>query len=244
MSLSSVPRDPNRDRRNRRHFSYVNTEPGKQWAAYIAGPTWWSWVHGSIRSKPCSERISDSEIACEYCAKKIPAIVKGYVALYRQTDYRPCCTVVFEEIRDVVDALPLHSRVAVGRGTKKTDPIYVARAMDALPAFVPINAEMSAVADIIPSVLQMWGDRELKQWYATTHGVSDTALSLEKAMAKDNQNVATDTAGNSTGDVATVPLLGSSFYSGLPADQQQSIIQQRNAAFVRESKEPKKNGKH
>jgi len=244
VSLPSVPRDPNRDRRNRRHFSYVNTEPGKQWAAYIAGSTWWCWVHGSIRSKPCSERISGGEVACEYCSKKIPSIVKGYVPLYRQTDYRPCCTVVFEEIRDVVDALALHCRVAVGRGTKKTDPIYVARAMEAVPAYVPINAEMTAPADITSSVLQMWGDRELRQWYELTHGKSDNALSLAMQQQEESKSVPVDTDRNPSGDANDVPLLGSSFYSGLPADKQQSIIQQRNAAFVREAKKPKTNGSH
>lgn len=184
MSLPSAPRDPERVRRTRHHFGYTGCECGQKWHAFIAGKPLWLYLHGSQWSKPCCEKITGGELSCDYCNKGVEKIVKGYVPVWRDADHKPCTVIVWEEIRDVVDALPLHSRAIVGRGKSQRDPIYIARAMNQEPPFRPVNAEMMAAADVTESALRLLKCPELTAWYRQTHGAkSDNAVSLPSGTA-------------------------------------------------------------
>lgn len=242
MTLPSVPRDPNRDRRKRRHFSYEATRANQKWTAYIAGKTWWTWVHGTKRSKPCAAEISGGELSCEYCRQKLAPIVKGYVPLYRESDYKCVCTCLYEEQRDVIDDLPLHVRVIVGRERKESDPIFVMRHLMPTPLFLAPNAECEVTADVTSSVLSLWGDRDLIEWYRVTHGASDNVVSQNKGDSTDDTRCVPGQGSDTAASLGF--MLGSSFSAGLPVRDRDEIAKRRNEAFVKDAKKPKTNGKH
>jgi len=183
MILPNAPRDPSRTRRNDRHFSYHDTPRGKTWHAYKAGEALWVHVHGSIKSKPCAAFLTDGALGCPYCAAKVPTIVKGYLPLYREIDYKPCCTVLWEDYRPQVDAIPLHARVLIGRELQQTDPIYCMRALSPNPAFAPSSAEQMTPVDVSRSCLRFWKDRELQQWFKLGDGDQVAPVAENEAIA-------------------------------------------------------------
>jgi hypothetical protein len=240
MTLPSAPRDPGRSRRKPRHFGYEGCELGRQWSAFKAGAALWLHVHGSMRSKPCLREITRGEVGCEYCEKGLEAQVKGYVPVYREMDYKPCCVVVKEEIRDVVDDIPLHARLTVGRGRAATDPIYITRALRSDNPFVPLNAEQQAAVDVTESVLRLLKNPLLRSWYEHTHGLRDKPTSVPPAV-EEGKYFAEHLDNLSNGKHSKLDT-----YAGaLLGDAVGDVLRQRGLTDPpADPKPPGKNGKH
>lgn len=156
---------------------YIPTGKGEQWHAHVAGPCHWFECHTKGRSKPCLRCITGDELKCESCGPFNPVEPVGYQPLYRESDGRPCMTIVHDYAREQVDALKLHQRVVVGRNRGSTDGVYVMAALKTEPRYQTQLPERKRPADLTDTLLRVWAMPELTAWYVKQHRDSDIALS-------------------------------------------------------------------
>jgi hypothetical protein len=178
MRLPSTPRRTGA-RNKPVHFSYVSTERGQPYEAYLAGQVWWGYLHMLRPSKPCVFELTGGAVACRFCAgsKARVAVVKGWVPLYRRQDGLAICVPVDEVQRDHLDALPIFTKVTVGREKGKGVGVWVRSCMNQEPAWSSSLPEYSCPADISASLINMWALEEVHQFFACERS-SDNAVSL------------------------------------------------------------------
>lgn len=169
--------------KRRVHFVHVITKANQTWHAHVAGPCHWYECHCKGRTKPCLAWLTDGELACERCSPLAPTEDIGYMPLYREVDGKPCFVVVHDYVRDKVDALKLHQRVMVGRGSEQSDGVYVLPALNPRPLYETSRADFRQPADLTESLLRVWGIPDLVAWYGQTQVPSDNAVSLPKGKA-------------------------------------------------------------
>lgn len=147
MRIPSTPRRTGA-RNKPVHFSYVSTERGQPYDAYLAGPVWWGPLHMLRPSKPCVYELTGGQVACRFCGagKARVAVVKGWVPLYRRLDNTAICVPVDEVQRDHLDALKLHTKVTVGRERGKGVGVWVRASLNQEPAFASSLPECNAPA--------------------------------------------------------------------------------------------------
>ena len=164
------------------HFTYVSTERGQPYEAYLAGPVWWGYLHMLRPSKPCVYELTGEKVACRFCgAKKAGvAVVKGWVPLYRRPDGTAICVPVDEVQRDHLDALKCFSKVVVGRERGKGVGVFVRAAANQDPAWSSSLPEYSNPADITESLINMWALPEVFAFFGGKV-VSDNAVSLAES---------------------------------------------------------------
>lgn len=179
MRIPSTPRRTGA-RNKPVHFSYVSTERGQPYDAYLAGPVWWGPLHMLRPSKPCVYELTGGQVACRFCGagKARVAVVKGWVPLYRRLDNTAICVPVDEVQRDHLDALKLHTKVTVGRERGKGVGVWVRASLNQEPAFASSLPECNAPADITESLITMWSLPEVSAFFGRGRS-SDTAVSLD-----------------------------------------------------------------
>jgi hypothetical protein len=165
------------------HWSYVSTECGKTWAAWLAGPIHWFDCHLKGRTKPCVHAMTDGELHCDMCSPLNPVEEAGYVPLYREIDAKPVCVIVHEYQRETVDRIRKHQMVLVGRGEQQSDPVWVREHPKQGQRYTSSLAERMADADMTVTLLAMWKLPALTDWYYRTHGKSDKPVSLPPGKA-------------------------------------------------------------
>ena len=141
------------------HFSYVSTERGQPYEAYLAGPVWWGYLHMLRPSKPCVYELTGRQLACRFCApgaKARVAVVKGWVPLYRRNGGDAICVPVDEVQRDHLDSLACFTKVTVGREKGKGVGVFVRACLNQEPAWASSLPEYSTPADITESLINMW----------------------------------------------------------------------------------------
>lgn len=165
------------------HFRYVGTDPGDRWFAWVAGPAYWLLGHPSSRSKPCLDWLTEKALPCAICSPLKPPVMMGYLPLYRQIDGAPVMVVVYETVREKVDALKLHKRVQVGRELGEADSVWVSLALEQNPRFQTTLKQREQPADVTETLLRMWKMPELVNWYRCQTPQSDNPVSLPEGVA-------------------------------------------------------------
>ncbi len=179
MRIPSTPRRTGA--RNRPvHFSYVPTERGQPWEAYIAGPTWWGFLHMTKPSKPCVYEITGGQVPCRFCGvgRAPVAVMKGWVPVYRRVDTLACMVPVDESLRDGIDALEFGAKVQVGRAKGKGVGVWVQPCINQEPKWTSTLPERSAPADVTESLLTVWKLPEVSAYFGRAPQ-SDNAVSLD-----------------------------------------------------------------
>lgn len=152
-------------------FTYLKElKGGKTFTAYVAGPTCWLHCHPSERTQPCLTELTGGELTCLHCAEGKVSEVKGVMPLYVEPSRKPFFVWLNEELRDVVDALTLHTKVTVGRDLGKGMPAWVVKCTNQEPAFTTTLPERQRPADIAPTLLKIFRMPELVHWYTRTGG--------------------------------------------------------------------------
>jgi len=191
-----VPSTPRRTgaRRKKVHFQYVPTERGQPWEAYIAGPTWWGFLHMLKPSKPCVFELTAGQIACRFCGTGTArvAVEKGWVPLYRRSDGFACMVPVDEVLRDVIEPLPTFTKVVVGKEKGKVVSVFVRPATNQEPKWEHSLPERMEPADVTESLLTVWALPELVSYFSAA---SDNAVSL---TPRDRGEVVAADAGGAT----------------------------------------------
>lgn len=166
------------------HFTYVGVERGQPTEAYIAGPTWWGYLHMSKPSKPCVYEVTGGKIECRFCraGRHRVAVMKGWVPLYRRVDTLAWMVPVDEGQRDRIDALDTFTKVMVGRGGGKGVGVWVQPCTNQEPAWSCTLPERSTAADVTESLLTVWAVPEVLAFFGRA---SDTAVSLTHAATPD-----------------------------------------------------------
>lgn len=181
-----IPSQPRRTgaRSKAVHFTYVPTERGQPYEAYLAGPVWWGELHMLKPSKPCVYAITGGEIACRYCGQppRPIAVMKGWVPLIRRADTWPICVPVDEVQRDHLDTIKPFTKVIVGRERGKGIGVYVRMATNQEPAWSSSLPEWNEPADITESLINMWKLPEVTQFFCS-RATSDKPVSPVKAAA-------------------------------------------------------------
>jgi len=77
---------------------------------------------------------------------------------------------VYEDVRHVIDKLTFHQRVVVGREKDATATVWVAPALTPEPAYKSTLPERYRPADLSRSLLAVWRNREVNEWYWRTQG--------------------------------------------------------------------------
>lgn len=170
------------------HFTYVGTERGQPYEAYLAGPVWWGHIHMLKPSKPCVYEITGGAIACRFCG--VPprplAVMKGWVPLYRRADGWPICVPVDEVQRDHLDALKCFTKVTVGRERGKGIGVFVRACLQQEPEWSSSLPEYTTPADVTESLLSMWKLPEVTSFFcgavASDKPVSPAAASVPAAV--------------------------------------------------------------
>lgn len=179
MRIPSTPRRTGA-RNKPVHFTYVGVERGPPTEAYIAGPTWWGWLHMSKPSKPCVYELTAGATACRFCSigNHRVAVMKGWVPLYRKIDGLAWMIPVDEAQRDIVDALKTFAKVLVGRGAGRSVGVWVQPATNQEPVWSSTLPERSEPADVSTSLLTVWAVPEVTSYFCRA---SDNAVSLAPA---------------------------------------------------------------
>lgn len=173
MTLPSAPKRGEGTPR-RVHFTYTSTAGGSSYHAYIAGPTIWLYMHPNRDgSKPCLHELTDGQLVCQCDARPLIPVMKGWVPLYRESDYKPICVPVNEESRDHLDTLALHTRVVVARERSRGSAVTVVRALSHMPIFATTIPERRVAADLTTTLLFMFKMPELIDWYQRTQSRAD-----------------------------------------------------------------------
>jgi len=161
------------------HFQYVNTERGQPWEAFIAGPTWWGYLHMTKPSKPCVYEITNRALECRFCASgkaRVP-VAKGWVPLYRLVDGEPVMVPVDEAQRDKIDNWRVFTKVTVGRARGKNSGVFIQMCTSQEPKWGSTLPERTVEADVTESLLRVWGVAEVTSFFS---GASDNAVSQER----------------------------------------------------------------
>lgn len=190
--LPQIPREGG-DWHAREHFSYVPTAPKASWHGYIAGPTLWFWCHQPKKTKPCLAILTNRAVECPWCGTDKPVVYRGYVPLYRQSDWMPRCVIVNEVFKEVTDKFALHDRVTLGKEGEDSDPVWIMRAMVQTPTFCTTLKHRHQPVDVSESLLKIWGNAELRKWAdEQSKKQSDIAMSLTQGVAVDDKGKPVD----------------------------------------------------
>lgn len=183
MPLPQAPREGGEWKRSE-HFAYVGTAPNTTWHGYLAGPVMWFECHQPKKTKPCLAILTGRAVVCPWCRPEYPIVQRGYVPLYRQSDWAPRCVIVNDLYRDLCDKLTTHERVTLGKESVETDPVWITRAMSQQPAFNTTLRHRFNPVDLTESLLRIWGNSDLVKWWAEVGSKqSDNAMSLTHGVA-------------------------------------------------------------
>lgn len=164
----------------------------------------------------------------------------GYQPLYREVDAKPVMVIVHGYAREVVDAIGLHKRVLVGRGSDITDGVYVIPALQPLPRYHSTLPERMVPADLTETLLRVWRMPQLVDWYQQTQGRPATPASAgvkpKTAPLKSDGQPFSDWTKKAAEKAAQDNAAGG---DGEVFD----VLKERMLNKVRE-KEPSTNGKH
>lgn len=219
------------------HFTYVGVERGQPTEAYIAGPTWWGWLHMSRPSKPCVYELTGGKIACRFCGegKRRVAVVKGWVPLYRRLDGLAWMVPVDECQRDTVDALKCFAKVMVGRGKGKGVGVWVQPCVSQEPVWTSTLPERTKPADVSASLITVWALPEVTNFFC---GPSDTTLSLPQAPGRERIEGTNEGRGEELADVKP-------YTAPDPLAANEAFVDSVNRAKNRlKPYEPSANGRH
>lgn len=169
MSLKNAPSEEVNNRRGV-HFMYTPTEAGKSWRAYIAGPCLWIRAHGTGKTRPCLDWLTDGALMCDHCQKGQESQLVGYQPLWRETDGRPCCVIVHADQRESVDSFKRPAGIQVCREFGVGNGVYFRKPMSALPVFHAVHPAKLCDADMTDSCLRMWKIPALVSWYLAKPG--------------------------------------------------------------------------
>lgn len=230
-------------RRASTHFCYVRTPNETNWNAWIAGPCHWFDCHTRGRTKPCVHAMTKGEVACRCAGTGEGCEEIGYQPLYREVDAKPVMVIVHDYTREIVDALKLHQRVLVGRGSEQSDGVYLTAALRAEPRYQSTLASRLQPADLTGTLLKLWRIPELVVWYNQTHGAGDDPIehaapprSVPRAPVARPTTAPVLPAANADGTFD----LDDGFLDSLAADPTASTSAERNELFKKASQ----NGKH
>jgi len=138
------------------------------------------WVigHPSDKgTKPCTDWMTESALPCRLCAMhKVPCEL-GYVPVYRASDWRPLCVIVYDDERQWIDGFETHQRVQIGREREKGARLFVRPCIEQEPRFTSTIDYRRFPQEVDDSCLVMWKMPELVQWLRC-RTVSDNELSL------------------------------------------------------------------
>lgn len=144
----------------------------------------WFECHQPRKTKPCIAIMTARAVECPWCRPEYPIVQRGYVPLYRQSDWAPRCVIVSDLYRDTVDKFALHDRVMIGKEGEATDPVWIMRALEARPVFNTTLRHRYDPVDLTESLLRIWGNADLAKWWVTVGSkASDNAVSLPKGTA-------------------------------------------------------------
>ncbi len=131
---------------------------------WIVGPTEWVVTHHYGVTHPCHSILTAGELVCPHCAARRPTRWTGYVPVRTETG-QPVCAVVGENVRPVVDAIPVWGAVKVFKGEGRTDPVGVTPQRNVPPWSASLE-ERQTPLDITPWLLTLWGIPEVIDWAA------------------------------------------------------------------------------
>jgi hypothetical protein len=106
------------------------------------------------------------------CDTLNPAESTGFLPLWEAVAWKPCMVIVHESVREVVDKHAHRSRVLIGRGTGKTDGVYVVNPLKAGQWLTSTDEQKLAPQDVWPSLLRIWKIAPLIEWHERQTGVS------------------------------------------------------------------------
>lgn len=164
------------------HFIHIKTARNETWEAHVAGPCQWYECHCSGRSKPCLVKVTNGALSCPLCNPLKPTEQIGYLPVYRKIDGKPGFVVLHEPQREVVDALPLHRLIVIGRESDQSDGIYVRPTLQPGAKLVTSLAWKMRPVDLTESLLRVWKISELVAWHRQ-QPKSDNPVSLPPGIA-------------------------------------------------------------
>jgi hypothetical protein len=169
------------------HFRYTPTEYGGEWFGYLAGPPWWVKAHTKGKSKCCVKWLTDGRVACSRCSQPKKPDTIAYVPIYREQDGNPILVIVWERSADALAGISHLTRVKVMRESLRGDTVCVMRALKQIDYRTTLKYRHVEV-DVQPSVVKLWGQPEVFDWYRTFHGeVNDNAVSQPPAPTPDSK---------------------------------------------------------
>lgn len=162
----------------RDHFPHWKIAGGEKHFAYTAGPVLWVIGHPSDKgTKPCTDWMTNGAVPCRLCALHKEPCEVGYVPVYRASDWRPLCVIVYDDERQWVDDLELHTRVQIGREREKGARLFVRPCVDQEPRFNSTVDYRRFPQEVDDSCLVMWKMPELVSWLRC-RTPADNAVSL------------------------------------------------------------------
>lgn len=177
----SFPNAPKRGKSGARpdHFAYYPLDKGKDVYGYLAGPVLWLEMHCSdLGSKPCLDKLTGGELSCPWCVYGEPK-QKGACPWWHSDDHTPHMVWLDDGRRDVYDDFKWARRLKFSRDRVDGAPVWAMVCLGQEPRFKSDHPHRQGPQDITRSLLRMFKTPALDLWYATTHGRSDNAMSLE-----------------------------------------------------------------
>ncbi len=147
------------------HFSYLRTIPGSKWYGHLAGPPVWLQCHTSNTTKPCLDWLSYGQRVCRRCFSGRPAVLMGYVPIYRASDGKPVIVIVYEPQFAVIEQIPTHAKIIVAREGGEYDSQFIRLSLEQTPKFQTTLRERQCAYDLTPNLLKLWKDPDIVECY-------------------------------------------------------------------------------
>jgi hypothetical protein len=157
--------------RKAKNWQYEPVEKGGGFNAWIAAKPIWLNCHFIYRSIPCYWYLTGGKLDCPYCISHPNLNNQGYLPLYRDT-YREVFVIVGENLKTQLQSLPVFGPVFVWREKSKGSGVAI-RPSDWAKKWKPPTDQYTA-PNICPSLLTVWKEQKLKDWFAENDGYQGT----------------------------------------------------------------------
>jgi len=166
---------------------------GTSTTGFIAGKPVGVFVHHVGQSKPCKREMTDSALVCPYCEAGHLPTWRGYTPFYDR-DYVRRFVLIAEDIYESVEELPLHAQIRIARGKGSREGVTVRPELWRTSPLPP-SKDRAAWVDLMPFLLDMWKDDELRRWVPSISAIENAtrdqgAELLREAGARELDQIA------------------------------------------------------
>lgn len=154
-------------------WTALSLDPGLSADLFVLGSCQWFWSHWRGRSVPCYAEFTANEVACPHCGTR--DYWQGYLPTCNEVGQR-FLVLVKEANKPVIDKLNAGMSITAHRARGKGQPTTVRHVTHRKGrALTPIDEQ--ALESLESSLVVMWRDQVLKDWYAA-HAKTEDNLGL------------------------------------------------------------------